>query len=168
MIDVANPGVFVLASDVGVVGDIHPDSLGADSDVMARLEHIRQEGARLMRLDPNIQSIPKIVLLSKPTESAMTNGTNIVCRALSMQQAHKAVPLTLALNLGAACRIPQTVPAMTAVNAGGKESVVIAHASGKLKVGCVMKDGKIESSLLHRTARLLMKGDVFYTVEEAT
>ena len=165
--DVANPGVFVLAPDVGVPGDVTPDALGEDSTIMSRLEAIRQEGARLMGLDPNIQSIPKIVLVSEPTESATaTDGVNIVCRALSMQQAHKAVPLTLALSLGAACRMPGTLPAKTAVGAEGKESVTVAHASGKLEVGSVTKNGKIESALLHRTARILMEGDVYYGVDE--
>lgn len=167
LVDVANPGVFVLASDVGVAGDATPEILGEDSSIMARLEAIRQEGARLMGLDPHIQSVPKVVLLSKPTESAAVGeGINIVCRALSMQQAHKAVPLTLALNLGAACRIAGTIPAMTAVDAEGKESVTIAHASGKLEVGSSLEDGHIKSALLHRTARVLMKGEVFYTIDE--
>ncbi len=119
-----------------------------------------------MGLDPNTQSIPKVVLISKPTQSLAAEGVSIVCRALSMQQAHKAVPLTLALNLGAACRIPGTLPALTAVGVEQRTSVTIAHASGKLEVGSIMKDGRIESALLHRTARILMKGDVFYTVED--
>lgn len=163
--DIANPGVFVLASDVGVPGDVHPDTLGSDTEMMARLEVIRQAGARKMGLDPDVQSVPKIVLLSRPSQEAAGRRVNIVCRALSMQQAHKAVPLTLALNLGASCRLPGTLAHQTAVHAEGKESIVIAHASGKLEVGSVMKENKIESALLHRTARLLMKGEVFYTTE---
>lgn len=167
LIDIANPGVFVLASDVGIAGDVPPEIMAADTDLMTRLENIRQEAARLMGLDPNIQSIPKVVLISKPVESApAAEGVNIVCRAISMQQAHKAVPLTLALNLGAACRIPGTLPALTAVDAEGKDSVAIAHASGKLEVGSIMKEGRIESAVLHRTARVLMKGEVFYTVDK--
>ena len=164
--DVANPGVFVLASDVGLAGDVTPDALEANSRAMARLEDIRQAGARLMGLDPDIQSIPKIALVSKPMESASAvEGINIVCRAISMQQAHNAVQVTLALNLGAACRIPGTIPALTAVGLEGKQSVTVGHASGKIEVGSVWKDGRIESALLHRTARVLMKGDVFYTVD---
>lgn len=100
LVDVANPGVFVLASDLGVPGDISPTSLEPMADMMARLERIRQEGARMMGLDPAIQSIPKIVIVSQPDDDAAKQGTHIVCRALSMQQPHKAVPLTLGLNLG--------------------------------------------------------------------
>jgi hypothetical protein len=164
LIDVANPGVFVLASDVNVPGDITSDRLGADTATMSRLEEIRRAGATKMGLDPDIQSVPKIVMISSPTDE---QGVNIVCRALSMQQAHKASPLTLALNLGAACRLPGTLPAMTAINAEGKESVVIAHASGKLEVGSVLEGDQIISALLHRTARVLMKGEVYYSIDGA-
>lgn len=160
--DIANPGVFVLASEIGLPGDIHPDALNTDADLMADLELIRQTGARAMGLDPAVQSIPKIVLLSPPTPDEVAHGINIVCRALSMQQPHKAVPLTLALNLGATCRIPGTLAEQIAVGAEGKESMTIAHASGKLEVGSVMEGGRVESALLHRTARVLMKGEVFY------
>ena len=163
--DIANPGVFVLASDLGIDGAIPPAALEANATLMARLEAIRQAGASLMGLDPNTQSVPKIVILSKPSETLASEGVNIVCRALSMQQAHKAAPLTLALNLGASCSISGTLMAKTAVGLeAGKEnsSVLIAHASGKLEVGSVRKNGKIESALLHRTARIMMKGDVFY------
>ena len=167
LVDIANPGVFVLASDLGVAGDVLPDVLGANTDLMGHLERLRQEGPRVMGLDPNIQSLPKIVLISKPMEPATAaDSVNIVCRALSMQQAHKAVPLTLALNLGAACRLPGTLPSLTADGVEGKETVTIVHASGKLEVDSNMEDGEVESTLLHRTARLLMKGDVFYTVDE--
>lgn len=100
LVDVANPGVFVLASDLGIPGDITPASLEIMTDTMSRSEKIRQEGARMMGLDPQTQSVPKIVIVSQPNDNAAMEGTHIVCRALSMQQAHKAVPLTLALNLG--------------------------------------------------------------------
>jgi 2-methylaconitate cis-trans-isomerase PrpF len=168
LVDVANPGIFVFASDVGVPGNISSDELGSNSKVMALLENIRQEGTKMMGLDPTIQSVPKIVLISKPEGSAaITDNVNIVCRALSMQQAHKAVPLTLALNLGAACRIPGTLPALTVVGADNKPSITIAHASGKVDVGSIINNDRIESALLHRTARVLMKGDVFYSTQSA-
>lgn len=160
--DIANPGVFVLASDLRIAGNMSSDAIAANSMLLARLEDIRRAGATAMGLDPDVQSVPKIVILSSPTASEAEQGVHIVCRALSMQQAHKAVPLTLALNLGATCRIPGTLAAEVAVEAEGRESIRIAHASGSLDVGSVYKDGRLESALLHRTARILMKGDVFY------
>lgn len=160
--DIANPGVFVLASELGIPGNTTSDAIGADTTLMSRLEEIRRAGTTTMGLDPNVQSVPKIVILSSPSSAEIEQGVHIVCRALSMQQAHKAVPLTLALNLGATCRIPGTLAAEVAVGAEGQESIRIAHASGSLDVGSVFKNGKLESALLHRTARVLMKGDVFY------
>jgi 2-methylaconitate cis-trans-isomerase PrpF len=160
--DIANPGVFVLASDLGIAGNMTSDAIAADGTLLSRLEDIRREGATAMGLDPDVQSVPKIVILSTPCAAEVEHGVHIVCRALSMQQAHKAVPLTLALNLGAICRMPGTLAAKAAVGAEGQESIRIAHASGSLDVGSVYKDGRLESALLHRTARMLMKGDVFY------
>jgi 2-methylaconitate cis-trans-isomerase PrpF len=173
LVDVANPGVFVLATDLGLLSSsgeddnmVTPSALEADAALMARLEEIRQEGARRMGLDAATQTVPKVVLVSRPSASAARAGIHIVCRALSMQQAHRAVPLTLALNLGAACRMPGTLPARIAVNAEGRDSVTIAHASGTVEVGSVIEGDKVKSALLHRTARLLMKGDVFYCVRD--
>lgn len=164
--DVANPGVFVRAEDLGVEGDIKPTALDERPDITSRLEEIRQKGAELMGLDPKTQTIPKIAIISRPTEKD-DEGVNVVVRALSMQQPHKAVPLTLALNLGTASRIKGTLPALVArgVKEGG-QSVTVAHPSGKLEVGGVFgEDGRIKSALLHRTARTMMKGDVFYSVK---
>jgi len=160
--DIANPGVFVLASDLGIPGKTSSDELAANVTLLSRLEVIRRAGTAAMGLDPDVQSVPKIVILSSPSAAEIEQGVHITCRALSMQQAHKAVPLTLALNLGATCRIPGTLAAEIAVGAEGQESVRIAHASGTLDVGSVYKDGQLESALLHRTARMLMRGDVFY------
>lgn len=174
LLDIANPGVFVLAADLGIPGNIAPGELEARRDVMARLEDIRRAGTARMGLDPDVQSVPKIVILSPPPAPQTAQGNaaapavHIVSRALSMQQPHKAVPLTLGLNLGTACRIPGTLPALTArgVSGVGEEGagrVTIAHASGNVEVGSVFgPDGSIESAQLHRTARVLMKGEVYY------
>ncbi|KAF1820508.1 DUF453-domain-containing protein [Dissoconium aciculare CBS 342.82] len=168
LVDIANPGVFVRAGDLGVPGAIDPAGLEADAGLMARLEAIRRGGAALMGLDPAVQSVPKIVIVSTP-DAPRARGVNIVCRALSMQQPHRAVPLTLALNLGAACKIPGTIPALMArgleVRADG--NVTIAHASGEVEVGSVFEGGRVVSALLHRTARVLMKGEVFYAADAA-
>ncbi|KXT17825.1 hypothetical protein AC579_5317 [Pseudocercospora musae] len=165
LVDVANPGVFVLAEDIGAPGDVKPATLEGNIEIMSKLEHIRQEGARMMGMEP-AQTVPKIVMVSRPNSSEIDEGVHIVCRALSMQQPHKAVPLTLALNLGASCRMPGTLPADVAVgDPNERESLTIAHASGKVDVGSIFEGGKIKSAQLHRTARIMMKGDVFYTAK---
>nr|POF03030.1 3-methylitaconate isomerase [Quercus suber] len=162
LVDIANPGVFVRASDLGIDGSTPPDTIQADTQLMSRLEAIRRKGAELMGMDPTIQTVPKILILSSPGGKVKCD---IQCRALSMQQAHKAIPGTLALNLGSACSLPGTIPHQLVASGVSRGSVTIGHPGGTIEVGCDVKDGKIESALLHRTARILMKGEVFYSLE---
>ncbi|KAI1636707.1 DUF453-domain-containing protein [Biscogniauxia mediterranea] len=185
LVDVSNPGVFVRADEVVLDDDDNADWLAltpaaVESDrrgLKARLEAIRRAGAAKMGLDPDTESVPKIVLLFPPTESAaeVAEGSkaaaaDVRCLALSMGQAHRAVPLTLALCLGAAANMPGTIAAEVRRDAGvggqgqgkGKSSVVIGHPSGLVEIGATIEDGRIVSADLHRTARVLMKGEVYY------
>ncbi|KAF5661679.1 DUF453 domain-containing protein [Fusarium heterosporum] len=160
LVDVGNPGVFVSTESLGLADHLAltPAIVESNPDLKARLEQIRQSGARLMGLDPNIESVPKIVLLFPSSDSS---DVDIRCLALSMGQAHKAVPLTLALCLGAASQLKGTI-ASELVGGKAKETVTIGHPSGRVDIGTVIRDGKIESAQLLRTARVLMKGEVYY------
>lgn len=160
LVDVSNPGVFVRAADLGIPSpeDLTPQAVEADAKLKAKLDGIRRAGASMMGLNPDVESVPKIVLLFSETRA---DDVDIRCLALSMGQAHKAVPLTLALCLGAASQLPGTIPAEL-IGGRAKESVVIGHPSGKVDIGATFDKGKIVSANLRRTARVLMKGEVFY------
>lgn len=168
LVDVSNPGVFVRLEDVGLNVESTPADVEANAGLKERLEEIRQTGARMMGLDPEVQSVPKIVLVGAP--AGADKGAGIRCLALSMGQAHKAVPLTLALCLGTACGIEGTIPFLLRRqgqqenNETGetKTMVVIGHPSGSVEIGTTVKNGKVLFAELHRTARVLMKGEVFY------
>ncbi|OAA44804.1 DUF453 domain-containing protein [Metarhizium rileyi] len=167
LVDVGNPGVFVSTQSLGLdpvtASALSPLVIEGDAEFKSRLEQIRRAGTAKMGLDPNVESVPKIVLLFPGRDTP--HGVDIRCVAMSMGQAHKSVPLTLALCLGASARIPGTIAAgLVAARPGGikEDSVTIAHPSGKLDVGTEMKDGMILSAKLLRTARVLMKGDVYY------
>lgn len=166
LVDVGNPGVFVSTHSLGLdevtASALTPPVIEDNKELKTRLEQIRRAGTSRMGLDPNVESVPKIVLLFPGRDTP--DGVDIRCLAMSMGQAHKAVPLTLALCLGASARIPGTLAAdLVAARAAVKEhAVTIAHPSGKLDVGTEMKDGEILSAKLLRTARVMMKGDVYY------
>ncbi|KAL2156512.1 hypothetical protein VTH82DRAFT_1257 [Thermothelomyces myriococcoides] len=164
LVDVSNPGVFVRVSDLGIQdpASLTPAAVEADSPLKARLEHIRQAGAFMMGLDPNTESVPKIVLVFPPDIARRSGSINIKCLALSMGQAHKAVPLTLGLCLGAAARLPGTIPYQLAVGLNESDTVVVGHPGGKLDVSAKVEDGQILTVNLSRTARVLMTGSVFY------
>lgn len=158
LVDVGNPGVFVKAADLGLDGSkLTPAAVEADAALKEKLEAIRQAGAEAMGMDPKMGSVPKIVLVMPSTEE----GVDIKCVAMSMGQAHKAAPLTLALCLGAASQLPGTIP-YSLVKGRGKSTVTIGHPSGRLDVGTEMVGGRIVAAKLLRTARVLMKGEVFY------
>ncbi|KIW93693.1 uncharacterized protein Z519_05007 [Cladophialophora bantiana CBS 173.52] len=155
LIDVSNPGVFVDGRDIGWKVDATPDQLNASQELLDKLEAIRKRGTEMMGLDPNISSIPKIVLLFP----ARSEGLDISCQALSMEQAHKAVPVTLALNLGVACKMEGTLPHALS-NHLHHSNTIIGHPSGTLEVGAAIEDGKIIGAKLIRTARCHMDGYV--------
>jgi 2-methylaconitate cis-trans-isomerase PrpF len=169
LVDVSNPGVFVKLGDLGIdISDatnlsetFTPQVVEADPALKARLEAIRQAGAMKMGLDPKVESVPKVVVLFPESGSG---DVDIRCLALSMGQAHKAVPLTLALCLGAAAYIPGTLASdlLVGPRAGGSASVTIGHPSGKVEIGTTIQAGEVISADLHRTARLLMKGAVSF------
>jgi 2-methylaconitate cis-trans-isomerase PrpF len=171
LVDVSNPGVFIRGSDVGMQdpSSLDPAAVDADAALKDRLEQIRQAGASMMGLDPKTESVPKIVLVfppdAPPSDAAQrTPRVNIRCLALSMGQAHKAVPLTLALCLGAAVRLPGTIPNQLAVGAdgGSDDAIFIGHPAGVLDVKASVENGEVVSAELWRTARVLMVGEVFY------
>lgn len=155
LVDVSNPGIFINGYDIGWNPKATPEELNANRPLMDKLERIRKRGTEMMGLDPQISSVPKIVMLFPPTGEKM----DISCQALSMEQAHKAVPVTLALNLGVACKLKGTLPFRLSQHLHPSNTVV-GHPSGTLEVGAAIENGKIKSANLIRTARCLMDGYV--------
>jgi 2-methylaconitate cis-trans-isomerase PrpF len=164
LVDVSNPGVFITTSSLGLddatAANLTPAIVEADIALKTRLEQIRQAGALAMGLDTKIESVPKVVMLLPPS-ARRTSRIDIQCLAMSMGQAHKAAPLTLSLCLGAASQLGGTIAAE--LMGGEKKDVIrIGHPSGVVDVGTTVRNGRIEEAKLLRTARVLMKGDVFY------
>jgi 2-methylaconitate cis-trans-isomerase PrpF len=165
LVDVSNPGVFVRVTDIGLPDptSLNPVAVEADAALMDRLEQIRQADASMMGLDPKTESVPKIVLVFPPHMTQLTSPVDIRCLALSMGQAHKTVPLTLALCLGAATRLPGTIPnQLVLTKVDERDDIVIEHPGGKLDVRARIENGEVLSADLWRTGRVLMAGDVFY------
>ncbi|KAM0284415.1 hypothetical protein ACHAQH_001991 [Verticillium albo-atrum] len=168
LIDVSNPGVFIRVADLDLPDPegLTPASVEADPSLKVKLAKIRAAGALAMGLDPTIESVPKIVLLfPRDSSSTADSDVDVRCLALSMGQAHKAVPLTLALCLGASCRIPGTLAHELLPDArkDSQSAIVIAHPSGRVEIGTTMSDKPgIASADLLRTARVLMRGHVYY------
>ncbi|KAL4880576.1 DUF453-domain-containing protein [Aspergillus karnatakaensis] len=167
-IDVANPCVFVKAADLGVEGDLTPDEMTSTHGLLGRLDAIRREAGVRMGLADSVEtvpgSVPKIGIVSEPREKGAGAGVDLVVRALSVGQPHKAVPITVALALAAAARVPgSTVADVTSEDPVDKAGITIGHASGSILVGATFGEGdRLEYATVFRTARRLFEGRVFW------
>ncbi|KAL4783325.1 PrpF protein [Aspergillus varians] len=167
-IDVANPCVFVKAEDLGVSGSITPDQISTTPGLLARLDSIRRQAGAKMGLAESPESIPgsvpKIGMVSALREGHGGPSVDLVVRALSVGQPHKAVPITVALALATAARLPgSTVADVTGDDLVDPAGITIGHASGNVLVGATFgADGQLDYATVFRTARRLFEGRIFW------
>jgi 2-methylaconitate isomerase len=176
LVDAANPAVFVAADELGLDGTESPDQLEARPEVMALLDRLRRLAGVSMGLAPDPEAVelanPKIAVLCPPRPFRTLDGRLVAAadhdvgvRMLSMERAHRAVPVTGALGLGVACRVAGTVAqAVAATPATAGDPVRVGSPSGVVRVAAQVvetADGwRAESASLYRTARTLMRGEV--------
>jgi 2-methylaconitate cis-trans-isomerase PrpF len=174
-VDVGNPCVFIQAEDVGVNGTILPDELDAHPTVHKTLESIRRKAAVAMGICKTENSapgsIPKIAMVSGPASHKLLSGETIqgnridlVVRALSVGQPHRAVPITVALAIAAAANIDgSTVHANVSSERVDPDGITLGHSSGKIVVGAKFDErGCLTHATVFRTARRLMDGFVYW------
>lgn len=178
LIDASTPCVFVDAADFGVRGVEQPDDLEKNRALMDMLEDVRCAASVRMGIADSKtaaaerQSVPKVALVSAPGAHALSNGRELandafeICvRMLSMGRPHRAVPMTGAVCLAVAARVPGTLP--ESIVRPGSESLRLAHPSGVVtvdaKVNMDSKCGPYASyGRVYRTARRLFEGQVLY------
>lgn len=178
MIDAAAACVFVRAEDIGCTGTERPDVLERDAAIMEKLEKIRRAASIAMGIAPNEEaaaktpSAPKVAIVAAPVEARTLSGrvlspedTDILVRMISIGQPHRAVPLTGALCLAVACRVPGSIPNRI-VGAARAGDVRIGHPSGVVLVAAEVRDGaaglEAPYATVYRTARRLFQGEVLY------
>ncbi|PWY77269.1 DUF453-domain-containing protein [Aspergillus sclerotioniger CBS 115572] len=174
-IDVANPCVFVRAEDLGVEGNLTPDEITAHPGLLDRLDSIRRQAGVKMGLADSLEkvpgSVPKICLVSAPERNARAaeqgqtaDQVDLLVRALSVGQPHKAVPITVALAIAAAARVPgSTVAREVNEKMIDEAGITLGHASGNLLVGATFDgDGILKFATVFRTARRLFEGRIFW------
>lgn len=192
-IDVGNPCIFLSASELDIDGTVLPDVLSSreQSAFLSRLERIRAQAAVKMGMATSTEnvpaSIPKVCFVSPPSTHRLLSGdllrgeyeVDIVVRAISMGQPHKALPITAGLAMSAAAGVEGSAvqtcleefrsqrSASTVAASDGENELVIGHASGKLDVGAKFVHGpggkrELERVTVFRTARRLMEGHVYW------
>lgn len=185
VVDVASPVVFVRAADVGLAGDELPDAVNARPGLLDRLEELRavcatrlglvDDPARAADVSP---SLPRVGIVAAATTYRTSLGATIdgddvdlVVRAMSVQQMHHAYPMTVQMCTAAAARLPGTVvhglaerPGSADVRLGHPKGMTVATA----EIDASGEDPRVVSVSLTRTARRLMRGEVFYRARTET
>lgn len=185
IIDASNLCVFVRAADLGLAGTELPTELRGRVAQMARLEEIRAAAAvaagvaetakEAMR---RLHVVPKIALVAAAADAPTLSGEGvrkadcgIQVRMLSMGVPHLAIPLTGAMCVGVAARVPGSLVHECACRVPEGEPLAVGHGSGVLPVWAEVTpggDGPVAVRVsVTRTARILMQGRVFARVADS-
>jgi 2-methylaconitate isomerase len=167
MVDASIPMVFVRARDLGLSGTEAPTAMDGDPALVARLEAIRAAAAKLMGISGSAAT-PKIAAVTAPVAFAALDGVryaagdaDVVGRAISMGNCHRAFPLTSSMCLAVAARIEGSLVYECSTAKPGAD-VRLGHPSGVLPLDAAVTrpggDYHAERVTVYRTARRLMEG----------
>ena len=161
-IDNGMPLVLLKASAVGRTGYESVAELNADSQLRARLEHLRIACGHAMQLgDVSAKNYPKMTLIAPPRQ-----GGTLCTRSFIPHVCHDAIGVLAAVTVGTACVLPGSVCEGVAVLAAGSlqnesQNVSVEHPSGEFSVELELDPAQpqqVRRAALLRTARLLMRG----------
>ena len=168
---------------IGATATEPPTEIEGNSQLMAKLEAIRRAASVAMGIAPDIEkagnlSVPIVAFVAPPVAMSVLSGRklaagdmDIAVRMMSNGQAHRATPLTGALCLAVATRIPGSIPhEMARRLAEGTSQIRIGHASGVIVVDARIGQATggqphAEYAAVYRTARRLFDGRVHYRAE---
>ncbi|WP_372624210.1 4-oxalomesaconate tautomerase [Falsiroseomonas sp.] len=163
-LDVCMPVVIARAKDLGKTARETAKDLDADKDFMARIEKIRRAASLAMGMgDAEGRVIPKFAMIAEPAGE----GASVAARYFTPLACHEAMAVTGGICIASACKLPDTVAAGIArVSDAAREAVVIEHPTGMMEaVITTGTDAEGKPTILAggtlRTARLLMKGEVY-------
>ena len=162
-VDNGMPVVCVRADELGLSGYEEPSDIEANVRVCERVERLRLAAGRLMNLgDVTNATVPKVSLLAPGK-----NGGALTTRTFIPRRVHDAIGVFGAVSVATACLIPGTVANEVAGRSvtSGPVTLDIEHPSGYFTVALDVKFTAGETTVglaaLVRTARLLMRGEVF-------
>lgn len=162
-IDNGMPVVVLRAADFGKSGAETPEALEADPVLRARIEQLRLAlGPRMNLGDVARKTVPKMCLVSPARD-----GGTLATRTFIPHRVHEAIGVLGALSVATACALPGSVAARVAGidDPTALRRVDIEHPTGFFTIELeVVRDAsgvQLRRAALQRTARLLMRGEVF-------
>jgi 4-oxalomesaconate tautomerase len=160
-IDNGMPVVIMPAEALGVSGYETREQLNANAALKQKIESIRLKAGPAMNLgDVTKQVVPKMCLVAKPAA-----GGHISTRTFIPHDCHAAVGVLGAVTVATAAVLPGSVAHRYArVPDGTTKAVSVEHPSGEFTVVLTMNPtnpSAVEKAALLRTARLIMRGEVY-------
>lgn len=162
-IDNGMPVVVMRAADFGKTGYESPEALEGDTELKARIEAIRLKVGPMMNLgDVARKTVPKMCLVAPPQD-----GGAICTRNFIPHRVHEAIGVFGAVSVATACVTPGSIAAEVAgiSDAEAVKELEVEHPTGFFTVAMdvALEDGevKVRRSALLRTARRLMRGEVY-------
>ncbi|TXK79106.1 PrpF domain-containing protein [Paenibacillus sp. N3.4] len=175
-VDVVNPFVYVAAEDLGIKGTELNSELSLNEALLSEIETIRSRMAIYSGMAKSTEdiagSVPKIAIVTEPQDYVTSVGklikkeeVDIVAKMISMGKFHRTYAGSGLYNIAAAALLPGTLPNRFAAKKDGSQGQIIriGHPEGVTEVRVSLtEDGKdVVSVGLDRTARRIMKGDLF-------
>jgi len=164
-IDNGMPVVILGAETLGVSGYESRDELNADAALKHKLESIRLKAGAVMNLgDVAKKVVPKMCLVARPRA-----GGHVCTRTFIPHDCHAAVGVLGAVTVATSAVLPGSVAnGYARVPDGLVKTLSVEHPSGEFSVVLTMNPqnpSEVLRAALLRTARLLMRGEVFASVE---
>ena len=160
-IDNGMPVVVMAAQALGVTGYESRDALNANAPLKQRIESIRLQVGFAMNLgDVSKKVLPKMCLVARAAA-----GGQICTRTFIPHDCHSAVGVLGAVTVATAAVMPGSVAHRYAeVPPGLVKTLSVEHPSGEFSVVLTMnaeRPTEVLNAALLRTARLIMRGEVF-------
>ena len=163
-IDNGMPVVVMAAGSLGVTGYETRDELNVNTALKHRIESIRLQAGPAMNLgDVTRKVVPKMCLVAAPKA-----GGQICTRTFIPHDCHSAVGVLGAVTVATAAVMPGSVANRYAlVPPGLTKTLSVEHPSGEFSVVLTMNPAnpaEVLQAALLRTARLIMRGEVFVPI----
>lgn len=160
LIDNGMPVVVMRAADFGKTGYETPEELEADVELKARVEAIRLKVGPMMNLgDVAQKTVPKMCLVAPPQHGGAISTRNFI-----PHRVHEAIGVLGAVSVATACVLPGAVAAEVA-RLTDRGSIEVEHPTGfftvSMDVSVEQGEVRVRRSALLRTARRLMRGEVY-------
>ncbi len=184
--DVANPCVYVRASDVGLNGSELPERINHDDQLTAFLREIRGKAGALIGLcsdwrliDEESALLPMLVFVAQPADYIAMNKQKVLANSMDMRarlvflnRCHESMAGTGSMCTAAASRVPGSIVNQAlAPDSSRKQTLNIGHPLGVMTVNVKARPANVvggvefESLGFSRTARRIMDGVVYIPSE---